>query len=403
MPDLIVWLGDEEVGEIVLSGRRSAVFRPSRANIGLSVGAPDDGSAWSAEFTRSWFDNVLPEEEPRRRTAGRFGLRADDSWGLLAEVGWECAGAVAVLPPDVTPKSGSYEPVTDDGLWDRLAALPARPYDRDAALRLSLGGAQNKLLVTRTADGWKLPIDGAPSTHILKPEPPWFPGLSLAEAWSLEVASAATPAAEATVLECEGHAPTLAVRRFDRRLAHDGRIVRDHQEDFCQVLGLAPTAKYASHPMNPRLPSYLRIAEALRRRASRPEVELARLLEQTVVNVAVANTDAHAKNHAVFHQPGNVIRLTPMYDVAPTIAFIDQRHVGLPISGKFVLADIGRGHLIREAETWDVPAPIARDTIDRVLDALMAVGVPEADAAYPLLDPRIRDIAVASIRRLAAS
>ena len=179
---LVVWLGDEVVGELRASGRRAAQFHPARPRIGLAAGAQVDASPWPADFTRSWFENLLPEEEPRARIAARFGLRSDDTWGLLARIGWECAGAVSVLPPGFTPKSGSYRSLTSEEMWDRIDALPARPYDSDAAIRMSLGGGQSKILLARLDDRWHLPLDGAPSTHILKPEPAYYPGLAIAEA-----------------------------------------------------------------------------------------------------------------------------------------------------------------------------------------------------------------------------
>lgn len=403
MADLAVWLGEEVVGHLVAPGHRSAVLRPTRPGIGLSIGAPDDGSPWQAEFTRSWFENVLPEEEPRARIAARFGLRAEDTWGLLERIGWECAGAVSVLPPGITPRSGSYEVQTDDEVVERLAELPARPYDRDAAVRTSLGGGQSKLLLACRSDHWEMPIDGAASTHILKPEPPYHPGLAVAEAWSLAVARAATPASEATILSREGAPPTIVVTRFDRLVTPSGWVARTHQEDFCQVLGLAPEIKYASHPVNPGLPSLARIAAALERRAADPPGQLIRLLEQTTVNIALGNTDAHAKNHSVFHGMDDDVSLTPVYDVAPTIAFIDQRHAALPVAGKFVLADITREHLVREANAWGVPERIARASVARALDALLDEGIADADAAFPEVDERIRAAAVAALRRLAAS
>jgi serine/threonine-protein kinase HipA len=132
---LVVWLGDEAVGELRGAGRQSARFFPVRPAFRLAVGSPDDGSAWSADFTRAWFENLLPEEEPRRRIAGRFGLRSDDTWGLLEQIGWECAGAVSVLPPGRAPRSGSLQALADEDVWKRIDELPARPYDSDGAVR----------------------------------------------------------------------------------------------------------------------------------------------------------------------------------------------------------------------------------------------------------------------------
>ncbi len=155
--------------------------------------------------------------------------------------------------------------------------------------------------------------------------------------------------------------------------------------------------------MNPRLPSYARIAAALKRRTSEPREELLRLLEQTTVNLAMGNTDANAKNHSVVHERSRAVWLTPIYDVAPTMAFIDQRHFALPVAGKFVIADCTRDHLVREARSWGVPERAAAATVGRVLDAMLGEGIPSADAAFPSLDERIRGVALASITRLAGS
>lgn len=398
---LIVWLGDEIVGELQASGKRSAQFRPARPRIRLAVGAPEDGSPWPPDFTRAWFENLLPEEEPRVRIAARFGLRSDDIWGLLERIGWECAGAVAVLPQGHSPRSGTYEALTEAELWKRIDELPARPFDADAAVRMSLGGGQSKLLLARRGDRWHLPIDGAPSTHILKPEPVYHPGLAIAEAWALRVAAAATPAADARVMMAEGHAPTLVVTRFDRPITADGVVRRTHQEDMCQVLGIPPDIKYAGHPENDRQPSYARFAGVLERGALDPRVELVRLLEHVTVNLALGNTDAHAKNTSVFHDPSGGLRLTPVYDVAPTLAFIPQRHFGMSVAGRFVITEITREHLVREACAWGIPERVARTTIVQTLDAIQTIGVGVADAAYPGVPPHIRAVALEQIERLA--
>ena len=397
----MVWLGDQAVGEIRAAGRRSAQFFPARPRIGLAIGAPDDGSPWPADFTRAWFENLLPEEEPRTRIAARFGLRADDTWGLLERIGWECAGAISVLPQGHTPQSGSYQALTDEEVWKRIDELPARPYDSDAAVRMSLGGGQSKLLLARYGERWRLPLDGAPSTHILKPEPIYHPGLALAEAWALRVAAAATSAAEAKVMVAEGHLPTLMVTRFDRAIDLDGSIRRTHQEDMCQVLGIPPEIKYAEHPENDRHPSYARFAAVLERGAFEPRVELIRLLEHVTVNLALGNTDAHAKNTSVFRDRSGGLRLTPMYDLAPTLAFINQRHFGMSVAGKFMITEITRDHLVREARVWGVPKRLARAAVDRTLDALRTTGVRAGDDEYPAIRGDVRAIALEQIERLA--
>ena len=192
---LAVWLSDRRVGTLERTAAGDLVYTPG-IDVPLTVAA-SGLTTWSPQLTRNWFDGLLPEGDRRVRLAARFGLRSEDTFGLLGEIGWECAGAVAVLPEGQSPTAGRYEPISDSGVAERLDALPSIDLDPDDAIRMSLGGAQDKLLLARIAQQWALPIDGAPSTHILKPEPDLWPGLAAAEAWALHVASAATPASEA--------------------------------------------------------------------------------------------------------------------------------------------------------------------------------------------------------------
>ncbi len=351
-------------------------------------------ATWSPQLTRNWFDGLLPEGDRRVRLAARFGLRSEDTFGLLAEIGWECAGAVAVLPEGRSPTSGRYEPIDDAGVAERLDALPSIDLDPDDAIRMSLGGAQDKLLLARIAQQWALPIDGAPSTHILKPEPDLWPGLAAAEAWALHVASAATPASEATLTADLGARPVIVVTRYDRQHSRDG-IVRIHQEDLCQALGLPVGLKYA-RPGHPEDPSLARLARILVERAVDPPAQLIRLLQQVAASVALRNADSHAKNLSLLHQ-GNAVRLAPLYDVAPTIAFLPrQTTLGLSIGGKFKLTEIGSEHLVAEAKLWGVPERDAADTIGAVA-AAMSNAVAEANDLYPTMPAAARELAIAGI------
>ena len=100
----------------------------------------------------------------------------------------------------------------------------------------SLGGIQDKVLLTRTGEGWAWPSAGAMSTHLIKPEPistqVVVPQIIRYEHWALRLAAdAGLPAAKADLQTFAGR-EALVVERFDRR---DGR--RTHQEDFTQALG----------------------------------------------------------------------------------------------------------------------------------------------------------------------
>jgi len=398
---LAVWLGADRVGDLV-GDRQTLTFhrRPRTARLTVAQ-MEDDEPAWSPAFTRAWFDGLLPEEERRSAAEIEHGVDRGDTFGLLAAIGWECAGAVSVLPEGRLPASGWYQALADDEVWERLDALPRRVAEIDHQVRLSLGGAQDKLLLARLDGHWQLPLDGAISTHILKPEPVRFPGLAVAEGWALRAATAVTSAAKAELLAAADHRPTLVVERYDREV-REGAIARTHQEDLCQVLGLAPAAKYP-RGQGPRDASLRRLADVLVARAADAPSELVRLLEQVVVTVALANTDAHAKNLSLVHVGPNTVALAPLYDIAPTLFFLPtQRQAALPVGLKWRIDQITRRHLLEEARAWGVPEPIARATITSALERLES-GMRDADAQYPGLPDGPRGVVRLQFERLATS
>ena len=250
---------------------------------------------------------------------------------------------------------------------------------------------EEKLLLARSTSGaWNLPLEGAVSTHILKPEPRQYRGLAVAEAYCLAAAAAVTPTAEAELLNAEGHRPTLVVTRFDRTLDGSGTPVRIHQEDGCQILGLPPDRKY-NEQANPGSPSHAEIASVLLARAQDPTVELGRFLQQLSANIALGNHDAHAKNYSIQHRNG-AISLTPLYDVVPTKPFIPtDRRAAMFVGGKIVFDEITRGHLLAEARSWGMPDRAARETITDVFDRL-GPGLERADSLFPQIDPETRAI-----------
>ena len=401
--ELAVWLGDEAVGTLARSGRRFELrfARSPGTAAELTIASEGAEAVWTPAFTRAWFDNLLPEGDRRTAAEADHQVERGDTFGLLAAIGWECAGAVSVLPEGRRPASGAYEALDDEDVWGRLDALPRTFAGVDREVRLSLGGAQEKLLLARLDGRWHLPLAGAVSTHILKPEPERYPRLAVGEAWALAAASAGTLTASAEHAAPVGHRAVIIVKRYDRVVA--GRAVaRIHQEDGCQILGLAPEQKYP-RGTGPREASLARIAGILVARAQEPMLELRRLLEQTIVNVALLNTDAHAKNVSVLRSGPRTVTLSPLYDVAPTAWFLPgQSQAALPVGGKWRITEIARRHLLAEARAWGMPEPVARAVIADTLEAL-AIGIADADDRHPTTPGAMREAVEVQLHRLSTS
>lgn len=394
--ELTVWLHGEPIGALSRK-RNGASFRYLPGLVAerrglplLSVSLPVQSEPFDAGATRNWFVGLLPEDQQLVEVQRRFRLSAGDYLTMLAEIGWECAGAVVIAPARTNPPDGSLQVLTDADLARRLTALPARPYDEDDALRVSLGGFQAKMLAIRTAEGWALPLGGAISTHILKPQSAThWPGLIEAEAWAMVAAASVTETAEVEVLHVEDAPPTLAVTRFDRETT-GASLRRLHQEDAAQALGLAPEAKYASSGAPSRSdPSYLGIARILERYAASPPQQLERLLRQVTVNVALGNTDAHAKNYSLLRPGPGTVELSPMYDVAPTFLINPATpEMGLRVDQTLLLERVTGNKLVAEGMSWGMAKPRATEVVGESLAALEA-GMARATGFYPASEERL--------------
>lgn len=331
----------------------------------LSVSMPTRSRAYRGKLPHVFFDGLLPEGEIRKMIAYDFGLDDADVFGLLRELGRDCAGALIVLPEGEHPAAERKpEPISDDEVARRLRELRFHPLGVDRRVRVSLAGMQEKLLLARSEEGWGLPVEGAPSTHILKPAHPMLP-LSIAnEALCLRTARHLGMRVANVEIAEFSDVPALVIERYDRARTPDG-VVRLHQEDFCQALGVAPEDKYEERGG----PSLRACAELLRRWARSDQLE--HLLDALLFNVLVGNADAHAKNLSLLHSLDEQITLAPVYDVMTTVHYpgID------PVPGMYVnlireIGQIGARDVVAEAVSWGLRQPIVEAHVDRRLKEL---------------------------------
>jgi serine/threonine-protein kinase HipA len=192
---------------------------------------------------------------------------------------------------------------------------------------------------------WGQPVEGTPSTHILKPEIIQYPstveneafGMRLAKRAGLDVANIETTVVAGRKL--------IVVERYDRLIHPDGRVERLHQEDFCQATSVLPSQKYQEDGG----PSLRRIAGILQSVAS-PESTKALLMAVTF-NVLLGNGDAHAKNLSLVHDPSGVIRLAPLYDVMSTL-FYGMDRLAMYVDSVRRIDSVTLDRIANEAVTW---------------------------------------------------
>src|SRR5690606_19693082 len=122
--------------------------------------------------------------------------------------------------------------------------------------------------------GLRVPLRGAPSSHILKLPNRDFGNLVVNEFFCLNLAQAVgLPAARAEIVRFN-EVPTLLVERYDRKKQADGTLVRLHQEDFNQALGKSRHHKYEQE----RGVTLADCANLIRETGTRPALEIRELL-----------------------------------------------------------------------------------------------------------------------------
>ncbi len=371
--DLAVWLYGTQVARISLDRGRlrlqytdDALQRYPLGTPLLSLSLPLAGQRYPHGVVRPFVDGLLPEGESRAAIANDVGLLRDDTFGLIRALGRDCAGAIVIQPaaePAPPPPSTlRAEPLDDAGLEQLVANLRGAPLGVSGRVRVSLAGIQEKLLLTRRPDGtWGRPVDGTPSTHILKPEVAANPNTVENEAFCMRFArhlGVPTAPIETAVV---GRRPLIVVERYDRLVHEDGTVERIHQEDFCQAIAVPPERKYQEDGG----PSFRRIAEILETAVSPDALEL--LLQAVTINVLIANGDAHAKNFSLLHDPAGTLRLAPLYDLICTLVYGDDR-LAMYIDNVQRTNRVTTDRLISEAAAWGLSHRRAEAVIAALLD-----------------------------------
>ncbi len=386
---LVVLIGGREVATLQCGARGrwtlryASSWRDDHSSFPLSLSMALAARDHDHEILEAWVWNLLPDNaNVLGRWARRFQVSARSPFALVAHVGEDCPGAVQIVRPERVAELGRQEPFQVDWLTEAQIAERLALLERDhAAWRapedtgwFSLAGAQPKTALLWHDGRWGVPRGRTPTTHILKPPIPGLAGHVENEHFCLALArEVGLPTASSEVTDFGGHR-VIVVERYDRvrtadlvaaatteeraarlrALAARRPILRLHQEDGCQALGLPPTAKY----QNEGGPGPGDLAQLLRDHSSRPAEDLGTLLDALAYSWIIGGTDAHAKNYALLHGAGERVRLAPLYDIASTLPYypVQKLKLAMKVGGEHRLGFIGARHWERSGEDLGLEA-----------------------------------------------
>ena len=329
----------------------------------LSVTMPPTTDTFPDEVARPFFENLLPEGEIRAAIARLRQISERNTFGLLGEIGGDCAGAISLWPQGEKPaRHKGYTELTDARLAEVLTDMARRPLlVVDDGLRLSLAGAQNKLPVHYDGKKLSLPRGNQPSSHILKPGAQGFGQMPANEHFCMRLAAAiGLPVPDSTILR-KPEALYL-VDRYDRVRSPDGTLSRIHQIDFCQALSLPSQRKY-EHEGGPSLEACF---EVITRYSARPARDRFHLMTWVIFNFLVGNADAHAKNLSLLITHEGVM-LAPFYDLVSTAVYRELTDkLSLKIGGENRPEWVRKRHWEKLAEISGANPRIVRRQLDQL-------------------------------------
>lgn len=291
-----------------------------KGKVPVSLTLPLDKTIYPHEQTAPFVANLLPEgENLRRRLQQLLHIDRKDDLGLLGAIGRECAGALSFWPEGGSPRDNApnYTRLSLEDYQQWSWRVQQQPLQfRGQILRVSLAGGQSKsALYFDLQNNPYLPVNGAPTTHILKPGiPGCLPASVFTEYLTMALARAVLGNDE--VPEVDIWQNSFRVRRYDRPRMY-GNLRHLHQEDFCMALGRIPARKYESRDRPEHLlAACFKLLDHLGYQGlvAVPVLERQRLLNQIIMNVLLHNPDAHLKNYALLLQDNGRICVSPLYD-----------------------------------------------------------------------------------------
>ena len=327
---LSVYLGKNLAGHLTSTAQNGVVFSydPAYIEAGLpplSLSLPLSTNEYSQKKCLPFFEGLLPEGDVKKRISDYLHVSETSTLKLLKELGGECAGMVSILPEGEQNKVQStytfspdnYETLSPQKLVEYIRNIDARPLLKvKEKLRLSLAGAQEKLPLAYRNGKFYLPINGAPSTHIVKPTGQGaLSTLSANEYICMKLAEQSGLQVPNTKLIQIEDVEFLLIERYDR-LCNGNEISRLHQEDACQALGILSNNKY----QNDGGPSIADIYTLIKTQTTIPLLETRAFLQYLLFNFIIGNCDAHGKNYSLIFQD-NTVKLTPIYDTVCTQAY----------------------------------------------------------------------------------
>ncbi len=259
--------------------------------------------------------NLLPEGALRELLAQGLKTHIDNEFEMFAYLGHDLPGALiaSALEPDEIPEKilNAYSNVK-----------PVKVKKDDSENHFSLAGVQMKFSMKEKEGRYQIAQSGELGDWIIKTPSTKHKNVPLNEYTAMSLAALAgvnIPDIKLVPLESLDKLPQInlpdekyafAVRRFDR-----DNNTRIHMEDFAQILVKYPHEKYGSA-------NYEQIGQVIYQYTGDSLGNAQQFARRLLVNILLANGDAHLKNWSLLYADKITPELSPAYDIVTTRVYI---------------------------------------------------------------------------------
>ena len=310
--------------------------------------------------------NLLPEGALKELLAQGLKTHIDNEFELFAYLGQDLPGALIATPVEA-------DNIPDYVITATGKANVVKTTIQDDAHQFSLAGVQMKFSMREKDGRYQIAESGELGDWIIKTPSTKHSHVPLNEYTAMHLAELVgvnIPDIKLVKLDNLDKLPSInlpdeeyafAIKRFDR---NNGQ--RIHMEDFAQVLAKYPYQKYDSA-------NYQQIGKIIYQYTGDSLNNIQQFARRLLVNILLANGDAHLKNWSLIYTDTITPELSPAYDIVTTRVYMDgETRFALNLGKNKEWYKATFDHFQTWARKADIPwraiKPHLDDTLDKTRD-----------------------------------
>lgn len=311
-----------------------------------------------------FFSNLLPEGILREIISKKIKVHTDNEFPILAQLGGSLIGAIKATPI----KKG----MVPDWVYIRKEIKEIEVAMKDSKNGFSLPGVQMKfsghhkdgrfnITGDSSKDDWIIKTPSTVHDNVPKNE---YSAMLLARSIGIDIPDVRlislseldNPTIHFPVTEIFAY----GIKRFDRVDTGNG-VLKIHTEDFGQIFNLYPINKYDKV-------NYEMIGRIIMTQSVHSDKDIQEMARRLLMNILIANGDAHIKNWSMIYRDGLSPALSPAYDILNTSSYIQgEVEFALNLAKNKNWYKVNYSSFEKWAEKIGAPWNLVKDALDEAI------------------------------------